>query len=192
MMDSERYGKLLDDGALRFVRELPGPIERVWDYLVDPEKRSRWLAGGKTGTRPGEPIEFDFDHDRLSPHDDPPPDKYKDMEAGVSFQGEILTIEPPRLLHFLWPEGGGGDTEVLIRLSPVGDRVRLELELEHRRIKTPDDLTRASAGWHVHLDILDSRLNNVDPNAFWPAHQALEDDYADRLSDHLRAMKQSS
>ena len=112
------------------------------------------------------------------------------MENGVRFQGEILAIEPPRMLHFLWPEGGGGDTEVLIRLSPVGDRVRLELE--HRRIKTPDDLIGATAGWHVHLDILESRLNNVDPNAFWPAHQALETVYADQLSDHLHALKQSS
>lgn len=26
MMDSDRYDKLLDDGTLRFVRELSGPI----------------------------------------------------------------------------------------------------------------------------------------------------------------------
>lgn len=189
-MELERTGTLMEDGTLCFVRELPGPIERVWEYLVEPEKRSRWLAGGKTGTQPGDAIEFDFDHDRLSPHDDPPPEKYKDMAEGVRFQGEILAIEAPPLLHFLWPEGGGGDTEVLIRLLPVGDRVRLELE--HRRIKTPDDLIGATAGWHVHLDILDSRLNDVDPDAFWPAHQALEKAYSDHFADHLEAMKQSS
>jgi len=187
MMDAEKYGKLLDDGTLRFVRELPGPIERVWEYLVDPEKRSRWLAGGNVGSQPGEAIEFDFNHDRLSPHDDPAPEKCGNTEGGVSFQGEILAFEAPRVLHFLWPERSGGNTEVLIRLAPVGDRVRLELE--HRRIKTPDDLVGATAGWHVHLDILELRLKGVDPDPFWPAHKAFENTYRERLEDHLRSMK---
>ena len=33
------HGVITEAGAIRFERLLPGPIERVWDYLVDPAKR---------------------------------------------------------------------------------------------------------------------------------------------------------
>jgi hypothetical protein len=31
--------------AVRFERLLPGPIERVWDYLTKPDLQRTWLAG---------------------------------------------------------------------------------------------------------------------------------------------------
>ena len=52
----EDYGTQLEDGSLRFVRDLPGPIERVWDYLVDPEKRALWFCGGTSGEKAGDPF----------------------------------------------------------------------------------------------------------------------------------------
>jgi len=33
-------GELREDGTFVFERLLPGPIERVWAYLVDGEKRA--------------------------------------------------------------------------------------------------------------------------------------------------------
>jgi hypothetical protein len=32
------FGVLIEPGTIRFERILPGPIERVWDYLTDSEK----------------------------------------------------------------------------------------------------------------------------------------------------------
>ena len=32
--------------AVRFERLLPGPIERVWEFVTESEPRSRWLAAG--------------------------------------------------------------------------------------------------------------------------------------------------
>ena len=43
-------------GEIRLMRTLPGPIERLWQYLTDPEKRSRWFAGG--------PMELKADDER--------------------------------------------------------------------------------------------------------------------------------
>ena len=45
------YGIVTEAGAVRFERLLPGPIERVWAYLTDPDKRAsgsrpvRWSCG---------------------------------------------------------------------------------------------------------------------------------------------------
>ena len=35
-----------DATTLHLDRLLPGPIDRVWSFLVDGELRARWLAGG--------------------------------------------------------------------------------------------------------------------------------------------------
>ena len=46
MKANDQHGKFTGPAEVRLVRTLPGPIERVWEYLTDPEKRSRWFAGG--------------------------------------------------------------------------------------------------------------------------------------------------
>jgi uncharacterized protein YndB with AHSA1/START domain len=38
------YGVLTAPDTLRIERLLPGPIERVWQYLTDSDKRATWLA----------------------------------------------------------------------------------------------------------------------------------------------------
>jgi uncharacterized protein YndB with AHSA1/START domain len=49
-----------DSQAVRFERLLPGPIERVWDYLTKPDLQRTWLAESATelcditGFQPGE------------------------------------------------------------------------------------------------------------------------------------------
>lgn len=40
------YGEVVEPGTVRIERLLPGPIERVWAYLTDVDKRATWLAGG--------------------------------------------------------------------------------------------------------------------------------------------------
>lgn len=184
-MSESKYGELLADGTLLFVRVLPGPIERVWSYLTDPEKRATWLAGGETGRRAGDKIEFYFNNNRLTTHEEVVPDKYADQDE-VSFNGEIIACDPPHRLHFYWPERDGGVTEVEIRLSRHGDEARLELR--HKGIRRPDDLIGASGGWHVHLDILHARLGGTEPEPFWSRHSRLEVDYGDRLRDKLDAI----
>ena len=40
----DRNGTLLNPQTLQFQRLLPGPIERVWDYLTDAEKEKNGFA----------------------------------------------------------------------------------------------------------------------------------------------------
>lgn len=41
------YGDLTANDTIRFERMLPGPIERVWAHLVEPDKRTD--SGSRTG-----------------------------------------------------------------------------------------------------------------------------------------------
>ena len=53
MKANDLHGQFTGPAEVRLVRTLPGPIERIWDYLTDSEKRSRWFAGGPMELRPG-------------------------------------------------------------------------------------------------------------------------------------------
>jgi hypothetical protein len=47
------YGQVIDKGTVRFERLLPGPVERVWQYLTDSQLRGTWLATGPMEPRAG-------------------------------------------------------------------------------------------------------------------------------------------
>ena len=64
----DNYAKQIDAGTIEFVRILPGPIEKIWAYLWDSEKRGEWFCSGAMPTKPGEPFEMHFKHANLSPH----------------------------------------------------------------------------------------------------------------------------
>ena len=73
------YGELIDESTVRFERLLPGPIERVWGYLTEKEKRAKWLCGGDVETSVGGHVDMHFHNVSLSTDDDiPRPDKYRD------------------------------------------------------------------------------------------------------------------
>ena len=59
-------------GEIRILRTLPGPIERLWQYLTDPEKRSRWFAGGPMELKVGGKVELLFQHKKIAPAEVPP------------------------------------------------------------------------------------------------------------------------
>jgi uncharacterized protein YndB with AHSA1/START domain len=171
---AREYGEVIGEGAVRFERLLPGPIERVWSYLTDSEKRGTWLAIGEMEQRVGGRVEHLFRNSDLAGVDDPPPEKYKDfVESRMS--GEVLECEPPRLLRYSWDEPNSSPSEVTFELSSRGDRVLLVLT--HRRLSTRDEMIGVAGGWHTHLGILAARLEGHEPPAFWPTHMRLESEY---------------
>jgi len=111
--DNDSYAEFPVRGELRIVRLLPGPIERIWEFLTDPEKRSRWFAGGVTEPRAGGKIEFVMHHSKLSPGETPP-EKYAQVhEPGVTFEGRVLRYEPPRVLSYTF---GDEESQVTFEL----------------------------------------------------------------------------
>jgi uncharacterized protein YndB with AHSA1/START domain len=181
-----KHGEWTAPGEARFVRLLPGPIERVWDYLTNGEKRAKWFAGGPMELRVGGKVDLLFRHSNLSP-DEEPPEKYREVQdPGVNMTGEITQCEPPRLLGFTW-EGDTPDakSEVIFQLTPIGEDV--ELVLTHRRLGSDAERVNISGGWQIHTAILDAILSGSTPPPLWAAFSDLETFYGKRLEQSARA-----
>ena len=168
------FGIVTEARTLRIRRVLPGPIERVWAYLTESDKRGRWLASGPMELHVGGRVELTFRNTELSPHAEPPPEKYKQYE-GASVSGRVTRCEPPRLLSYTW----GESSEVTFELSPEGENVLLVLT--HRRLPDRRTMVMVGSGWHAHLGILLDRLNGREPGPFWSTHARLEAEYERRL-----------
>lgn len=174
-----RYGEVLDAETVRFTRLLPGPIERVWSYIVDADKRAKWLCGGETELNVGGHVDLLFHNASLSGQQDiERPDKYKDMPEKVSFSGTVTRCEPPRLLAHSW-DYEDNSSEVTYELTEQEDKVLLVLT--HTRLSGRDEMQSVCGGWHTHLDILIDVLNAVEPQPFWKTHTQLETEYEVRL-----------
>lgn len=172
------HGVITEAGAIRFERLLPGPIERVWDYLVDPAKRRTWLADGPMDVRPGGEFEYIWRNSELTDHDDPAPEKYA-AYAEHRMKGRIIEADPPRRLVHGWDESGDTPNEVIFELAERGDKVLLTLT--HRRLSSRSGVLSVAGGWHTHLDILQARLEGRDPPPFWATHARIEQEYDSRL-----------
>jgi uncharacterized protein YndB with AHSA1/START domain len=170
-MTDAAYGRITAPAEVRFERLLPGPIETVWQFLVDSDKRSQWLASGPMELKEGGALELRFRHRDLSPHKAPPPERYRELdEKGHVARERVLRIEPPRLLAISW-----GPSEVTFELVPEGSNVRLILT--HRHLPGRSDMVLASGGWHTLLDILVERANGRVPKAFWTMFGNIEQEY---------------
>lgn len=172
------YGQILPNAgqgpSLKFERLLPGPIELVWSFLVEPEKRALWFAGGPMELKPGGHAELIFHHAEITSPDDPPPEKYKDFNKEIRSPSRVIDVKPPSLLVIAF---GGG--EVRFELKPVGDKVALTLT--HTKIEKPDDVVQFAGGWHTHLDLLEAKLTGTEPPPFWAPLVEREAAYAAKL-----------
>ena len=106
------FGVVTHPDTVRIERLLPGPIERVWDYLTDSKKRGTWLATGKMELRVGGKVELEFHHADLSA-EKIAPEKFRKNEGHV-MSGQITACEPPRLLSYTFGDAG----EVTFELTP--------------------------------------------------------------------------
>ncbi|PYA94755.1 SRPBCC family protein [Serratia marcescens] len=174
------YGMIIEPGTLRIQRLLPGPIERVWAYLTESDKRATWLAAGAMTLENGAPLELEFRNSDLAGEHEPPPAKYKQHGGCVSNRGHIPCLFPPRLLSFTWAEQDQGrPSEVTFELTEQGSAVLLTVT--HRRLANRDEMLSVAGGWHTHLDILLDRLHDRAPQPFWSTHARLEEEYRARL-----------
>jgi uncharacterized protein YndB with AHSA1/START domain len=169
------YGVVTEPGSVRIQRVLPGPIERVWAYLTESEKRGTWLASGDMEPGVGGQAHLHFRNSELSSHGESPPEKYRDHACGNHGQGRVTAWEPPRQLGYTW----SGGSEVTFELTP--QEANVLLVLTHRRLAAREAMLNVSAGWHAHLDILSDQLEGREPRPFWSTHTRLEAEYDQRL-----------
>jgi uncharacterized protein YndB with AHSA1/START domain len=128
--------------TLRYERHLAHPPEKVWRALTDPAELSHWFPQDLEGTfAPGARLRFQF-------RGEPPVLGGKVIDH---FTGEVLEIDPPRLLAYSW----SGDV-LRWTLTPDGDGCLLvftDTFAEHGKA------ARDGAGWSVCLEALDAHLD---------------------------------
>lgn len=154
-------GTIVDGRAVRFERLLSGPIERVWDYLTNPERLPEWFHAGSVASKVGGNVGF-----------------------AMGVEGRVTVYEPPRVLEYTWNETDapcGPIRGALVRweLTAQGDQVRLIL-VHSRLLKGA--LTMLGAGWQTFLDRLAARLCGRSPGSIETAYAALEPVYKARVS----------
>ena len=172
-----QYGDLIAPDTVRFQRLLPGNIDRVWEYLVDGEKRKKWLAAGDFAQHEGGKIEMHFHNDSLSSiPDDPAPDKYCGLPEHMHYEGQVTACVPKSLFSHTWIDEGI-TSEVTYELAETTNGVLLTLT--HRKIGE-EMLMGVLGGWHTHLDIMVDVFNGQEPRPFWRTHTALEQEYEKR------------
>jgi uncharacterized protein YndB with AHSA1/START domain len=164
---------LVEPGTLKVERILPGPIERVWAYITESDKRAKWLAAGEFDLRLGGRVELYFDNDKLSPDKKAGPPQ--ESKGANPMSGVITRLDPPRLLAHTWM-WKTGDTEVTYELKERGADV--QLTIMHRRLGT-DLVLPVMGGWDTHTGILEDVLRGVQPRPFWSTHERLVKEYAE-------------
>ncbi|WP_426756738.1 SRPBCC family protein [Myxococcus sp. Y35] len=177
-MKRDSHGWLLSADTVRIERLLPGPIERVWTYLTEPEKRRLWLAGGPTETKVGGKVALEFRHAELSEEAGAPPPRHEDMARAHVNEGRVTACEPPHLFAYTWAENHGDPSEVRFELTEREDGVLLTVT--HVRLDGRDTRRSVAGGWHTHLDLLVDRLEGRPSPNFWATYERVHAEYNTR------------
>jgi uncharacterized protein YndB with AHSA1/START domain len=149
------FGTLLDAQTIRFVRELPGPIERVWAYLTESDLKATWIGATEIPSTVGGETTMTWEGE--------------DGEPGGGLTIRTRVFDAPHVLEYDWielhaPGGAIRDSVVRFELAVHGDGVRLTLT--HRALPI-DSYPTVAAGWHAHLDTLVAQLDGSGgPDAF--------------------------
>ena len=131
MSTTGTYSEVDGRPSLRFVREYPHPIERVFALVTEPDELAHWFPArvDPASWAVGAVVRYTFSVD------------------GDGGSGTVLAHEPPERVGFSWE----GD-ELWFELAPLpggGTRLTFTTLLAGR-----DTAARNAAGWEVCLDAL--------------------------------------
>lgn len=150
-------GEIIPESAVRFVRLLPGPVEKVWAMLTQTERLPEWYGEGAIEPREGGAVSL----------------------MGGHIRGVVTGWRPNELLAYTWNVFDPGETVSRFSISYLefalaseGKTVRLTLT--HRPI--PAEFQKQTAmGWHTMLDLIEAGLNGEFPKRsdLFPVNAAL-------------------
>jgi uncharacterized protein len=139
-MSVTELGRLREEGdrcGVRFERVYDFTADELWRALTDPEQLRGWLAHVRSlDLRIGGGVRFEFGEDN-------------------HVHGEVLAVEPGRVLEYTWRYPG--EDESVVRFELVPQEQGTLLVLDHRLLNRAAGIGYG-AGWHAHLDMLDAAL----------------------------------
>jgi len=149
--------KIISEAAVVLERTLPGPIERVWDFLTRTELLPQWYGEGQIELREGGKVSL----------------------MGGHIRGTVTQCRPPHLLAYTWnvfkPNQTISDypeSYLTFTLEAAGEAVKLTLT--HR--PTPQDMQpQTSMGWHTMFDLIEAGVKGQNPKReeLFPKNAAL-------------------
>jgi uncharacterized protein YndB with AHSA1/START domain len=136
-------GELTKAAMVRFERILPGPIERVWEFLTDAARLPGWFGEAIIEPREGGAVRL----------------------MGGHVRGVVTQWKPPRRLAYTWNVFSSGADEspypesyVRFELDPRGADV--VLRLIHLPVLERFEKQNAM-GWHTFLDMLGAAVRGA-------------------------------
>ncbi len=156
-----------DDGyEIVFTRRFGKPIHKVWAALTVPERIADWFTEMRfiPDVRLGARVELFF------PDDDPP---------FAMTKGEVVSLEPPRLFAWTWPDDDHPKSVIRCELAPDGDGCVLTFSQSGMGTR---HLTGVAAGWHVFLGGLEGAADGVRTPGSIEREKALRPSYEAQLA----------
>jgi uncharacterized protein YndB with AHSA1/START domain len=150
-------GQLRMDGvrrAVRFEHRYDATPAEVWSALTEPSRLARWLADAELDLRVGGEYVLRFSGE----------------DEGQTTTGEVLALEPERLLELTWLSPGEDDSVVRFELRPDGDGTILVLD--HRGLP-PAAAPGYGGGWQAHLEALDTHMGAGGEPDWWRRYKEL-------------------
>jgi uncharacterized protein YndB with AHSA1/START domain len=133
-----------DRYTLTVEREIPGPIDAVFDAWLEAATMVRWMT-------PAPDISVEAASDPVVGG------RFRVVMKGrgqeIVHTGEYLVIERPTRLVFTWQSEPAGDTLVAVDFTRVGDR-RTLVTLTHERFPTAEQRDLHRGGWTALLETL--------------------------------------
>ena len=150
-------GEIIPEAAVRFVRALPAPIGKVWQFLTEPSRLPEWYGEGTIEPREGGAVSLMAGHIR-GVVTQWQPEKALGYTWNVFSPGETVSQWPVSYLEFALATDPASSSEAVGHQKSAGTK----LTLIHRPI--PEAMQKQTAmGWHTYLDLIAAGLENRFP-----------------------------
>ena len=131
-------GRMVEEAAIVFERDLPASLERAWSFLTEPAHLSGWYGDAVLDPREGGKIEMMGGHVRgvitgWQPH------KFLAYTWNVFQPGETVSSWPVTYLEFMLA-AKGDTTHLILTHRPIPARMQPQTMM----------------GWHTFLDMIEA------------------------------------
>lgn len=159
------FAEISNSNTVRFQRILPGPVERVWEFVTSPAGIVQWLFAESTFELfTGGRVDLKFGT----------PDPQNGHQYNV--RGTVSEVELNRLIAFSWIETST-DLSSYVRFELEQQANDVLLTVTHTYV-SPEFMPKVGAGWHSHLDILVAIARGEKPQEFLPTYTELLKKYS--------------